>query len=76
VSRRTLGIRLPYRTDAELEAIHRRDRHVRNRHYKQRQIAKQPCANACHYAPGLGLIPEAGCPIHDRAWVKAGEYHP
>lgn len=70
------GIRLPCRSDAELEAIHRRDGHVRNNYYKQRQIAKQPCPNACYYVPGFGLIPEAGCPVHDRPYVRAGEYKP
>lgn len=73
---RQKGIRLPYHSDAELEVMHRSEGHKRNRHYKQRQIAKRPCPNACFYAPGLGLIPETGCPIHDKAWIKAGEYRP
>lgn len=70
------GIRLPYRSDAELSAVfHKADAALR-KSYRVRDLAKKACGNACFYTPGLGLIPEAECPVHDRAWVKAGEYRP
>lgn len=70
------GIRLSYRSDQELEAIHRRDSHKRDNYYRMRKVAKKTCEYLCKWVPGLGLIPEAGCPIHDKPYVKAGEYIP
>lgn len=64
------GIQLPYRSDRELEAIFHREDAAQRRRYRIRALAKQPCSCFCRYTKALGLIPEVGCPIHDKRWVR------